>query len=616
MCGIAGYVGGRPESVKLVLENLRRLEYRGYDSAGVAVVSPLTGSLTVLKKQGKLDNLVAALGPLKKETGTVIAHTRWATHGKPSDQNSHPHTDCGGHIALIHNGIIENYLLLREQLLEKGHVFESDTDTEVLVHLIEEHQTKLGNLELAVRSALHDVTGAYSICVVSDIEPDVIYCAKTASPLIVGLGIGENFIASDIPAVMRYTRNVIVLEDGDFAKITAQGVKVSTLDGRCIERAIYPVTWDVSTAEKGGYAHFMLKEIHEQPQTIRDTLRGRTTNDLRVILPELRLPTAKLLLFNRITIVACGTAYHAGMVGKGFYEHLLRRPVDVQVASEFRYSDPIVDAKTLVIIISQSGETADTLAALREAKLRGATTLAIVNVVGSSIAREADEVLYTYAGPEICVASTKAYMTMLIVLYVFGLYIAQEENKLSADIVAAYLADLIDIPAKMAEYLKNTTAIQDLASTLATTSSCFFFLGRGLDFAVSLEGALKMKEITYIHAEAYPAGELKHGPLALVEPGVSVICLATQTALYDKMLSNVKEVKAREGIAVAVVKDNDAGLDERSVDAVLSTPATEHDMLMPILSVVPLQLLAYYIAAALGREIDQPRNLAKSVTVE
>jgi len=616
MCGIAGYVGSRAESVSLVLENLKRLEYRGYDSAGVAVVSPDSRELSVLKKQGKLGNLVAALGILKKKSGTVIAHTRWATHGKPSDQNAHPHCDCGGHIALIHNGIIENYLDLKEALLSSGHVFESDTDTEVLVHLIEEHQSRLNNLELAIRAALADVSGAYSICVISDIEPDVIYCAKTASPLIIGLGVGENFVASDIPAVMRYTRRVLVLEDGDFAKITAGDVVISSLDGKVIIREVYPVTWDVSTAEKGGYAHFMLKEIHEQPQNIRDTLRGRTTEDLRVTLPELRFHSSKLLSFNRITIVACGTAYHAGMVGKGFYEHLLRRPVDVQVASEFRYSDPLVDPKTLVIIISQSGETADTLAALREAKLRGATTLAIVNVVGSSIAREADEVLYTYAGPEICVASTKAYMTMLVVLYIFGLYIAQEENRLSADIVAAYLADLNEIPAKMATYLKDTVALEELATRLATTSSCFFFLGRGLDFAVSLEGALKMKEISYIHAEAYPAGELKHGPLALVEPGVTVICLATQNALYDKMLSNVKEVKAREGIAVAVVKENDAGLDHRSVDAVLSTPATEHDMLMPILSVVPLQLLAYYIASALGREIDQPRNLAKSVTVE
>jgi glucosamine--fructose-6-phosphate aminotransferase (isomerizing) len=616
MCGIAGYVGSRAESVNLVLENLKRLEYRGYDSAGVAVVSPSTGTLTVLKKQGKLGNLVAALGSLKKESGTVIAHTRWATHGKPSDQNAHPHADCGGHIALIHNGIIENYLVLKEQLIGQGHTFVSDTDTEVLVHLIEEHQSKLGDLELAIRSALSDVTGAYSICVVSDIEPDVIYCAKTASPLIIGLGEGENFVASDIPAVMRYTRRVLVLEDGDFAKITADSVALTTLDGRKIDRAVYPVTWDISTAEKGGYQHFMLKEIHEQPQTITDTLRGRITDDLRVSLPEIRFHSNKLLSFNRITVVACGTAYHAGMVGKSFYEHLLRRPVDVQVASEFRYSDPLVDSRTLVIIISQSGETADTLAALREAKLKGATTLAIVNVVGSSIAREADEVLYTYAGPEICVASTKAYMTMLVVLYLFGLYIAQEENRLSADIVAAYLADLQEIPRKMLSYLKDTKAIQELATKLATTSSCFFFLGRGMDYAVSMEGALKMKEITYIHAEAYPAGELKHGPLALVEAGVSVICLATQNALYDKMLSNVKEVKARDGIAVAVVKDNDAGLDERSVDAVISTPQTEHEMLMPLLSVVPLQLLSYYIAAALGREIDQPRNLAKSVTVE
>ena len=614
MCGITGYVGGRKGSVRIALDNLKRLEYRGYDSAGVAVAEPGGERVTVLKKKGKLGNLEASLDGLGRASGAVIAHTRWATHGRPNDVNAHPHCDCTGRIALIHNGIIENYLPLKERLTEAGHVFGSDTDTEVLVHLIEAHLATLGSLEQAVRAALAEVTGAYAICVVSSEEPDVIYAAKTASPLIIGLGEGENFLASDIPAMMEFTRDVLVLEDGDFARITPGGVVLTTLDGRPLHRDVFHVTWDVSTAQKGGYAHYMLKEIYDQPQAIHDTLRGRITSDHQVTFPELKLPTQKLVNFNRIVIVACGTAYHAGLAGKNFYEHLLRRPVEVQVASEFRYSDPIVDAQTLAIIISQSGETADTLAGLREAKIKGATTLALVNVVGSSIAREADEVIYTYAGPEICVASTKAYVTQLIGLYLLGLYVAQQENKLGPGVVAAYVEQLQKLPEQVAEILADTSAIQDVAKELSHSSS-FFFLGRGFDYAAAQEGALKLKEVSYIHAEAYPAGELKHGPLALIEPGVSVVCLATQSALYEKVQSNVKEVKARDASAVAIVKAGDEGLDENFVDRVLRVPAT-HDTFMPVLSIVPMQLLAYYIAADLGREIDQPRNLAKSVTVE
>ena len=614
MCGITGYVGGRASSVRLTLDSLKRLEYRGYDSAGVAVARPGESQVTVLKKKGKLGNLEAALDGLDKSGGTVIAHTRWATHGRPNDVNAHPHSDCSGRIALIHNGIIENYVGLKKTLTEAGHVFQSDTDTEVLVHLIESHLNAAGCLEGAVRAALSEVTGAYAICVVSSLEPNTIYAAKTASPLIIGLGEGENFLASDIPAVMGYTRNVLVLEDGDFAKITPEGVTLTTLSGHPLNREVFHVTWDVSTAQKGGYAHFMLKEIYDQPQAIRDTLRGRITEMHGVAFPELTLPTSKLVDFNRIVIVACGTAYNAGLVGKNFYEHLLRRPVEVQVASEFRYNDPIVDAQTLAIIISQSGETADTLAALREAKIKGATTLAVVNVVGSSIAREADEVLYTYAGPEICVASTKAYVTQLIGLYLLGLFIAQEENKLGPGVVAAYVEQLQNLPEQVTEILADTADVQAAAKQLASSSS-FFFLGRGFDYAVAQEGALKLKEVSYIHAEAYAAGELKHGPLALVEPGVTVVCLATQSALYDKIQSSVKEVKARDGAALGIVKIGDEGLDENFVDMVLRVPAT-HDTFMPVLAVIPMQLLAYYIASELGREIDQPRNLAKSVTVE
>jgi glucosamine--fructose-6-phosphate aminotransferase (isomerizing) len=615
MCGITGYVGARESSVRLVLDNLKRLEYRGYDSAGVAVVSPEQDTVTVVKKEGKLANLVNNLNGLGKASGTVIAHTRWATHGRPNDVNAHPHCDCTGRIALIHNGIIENYLELKEQLIAEGHVFESETDTEVLAHLIEaRHATLGGSLESAIRSALAEVTGAYAICVISRDEPDTIYAAKTASPLIIGLGEGENFLASDIPAVMGYTRRVLVLEDGDFARITPNEVVLSTVEGAPLERDVFEVTWDLSTAQKGGHDHFMIKEIHEEPQTIRDTLRGRITETNQISLNELKLTRRELLSFNRIVIVGCGTAYHAGMVGKSFYEHLLRRPVEVTVASEFRYSDPIVDQHTLAIIISQSGETADTLAALREAKIKGAATIAIVNVVGSSIAREADEVVYTYAGPEISVASTKAYVTQLIALYMLGLHIAQHENKLGPTVVADYVEHLKKLPDQVAEILKQDGKIAELAKSVAQ-SKCFFFIGRGMDYAVSLEAALKLKEITYIHAEAYPAGELKHGPLALIEPGVSLVCFATQTSLYSKVLSNVQEAKARACNAIAIVKAGDEGLDSRSVDSILTIPAT-HDMLMPVLAAIPAQLLAYHIAVELDREIDQPRNLAKSVTVE
>ena len=615
MCGISGYVGGRDASVRLVLDCLKKLEYRGYDSAGVAVVPSDGGDVIVLKKKGKLGNLVASLNGLENQNGTVIAHTRWATHGRPSDENAHPHSDCTGNIALIHNGIIENYLDLKERLSAEGHVFASDTDTEVLVHLIEAHAGRNGgDMEQAVRGALNEVTGAYAICVVCSQEPNTIYAAKTASPLIIGLGDDENFLASDIPAVMAHTRRVIVMEDGEFAKITPGGVVLTTLDGREVNRDVFEVTWDVRTAEKGGYKHFMLKEIHEQPHAIRDTLRGRISEHGQVIFPEIKTPTAELLDFNRIVIVACGTAYHAGMVGKNFIEHLIRRPVEVCVASEFRYNDPIIDQKTLAIIISQSGETADTLAALREAKIHGAKTLAVVNVVGSSIAREADEVIYTYAGQEISVASTKAYVTQIIALYLITLFLAQHDNKLGPAVVADYVACLQDLPQHVSTILSDTTQIESIATELSGSSS-FFYLGRGFDYAVALEAALKLKEVTYIHAEAYAAGEMKHGPLALVEPGVSVVCFATQSALYDKMLSNVKEIKARDGVVVAVVKHGDEGLDARSVDTVIRIPITT-DAFMPVLSIIPMQLLAYYIAEHLGREIDQPRNLAKSVTVE
>lgn len=611
MCGITGYVGPRP-GVQTVIEMLRRLEYRGYDSAGVAVASE--GDVQIVKAAGKLAVLESQLQDHWEKHGASIAHTRWATHGGPTTPNAHPHFSHDGKIALIHNGIIENYQELRAELIDEGFVFASETDTEVMVHLVDRAFQHSGNMETAIRTALSLVTGAYSIAVCSSHEPETLYCAKTASPLILGLGETENFLASDIPAVMRYTRQVVVLEDGDFAKLTPSGVTLSALDGSPISRAPFTVTWDEQTAEKGGFPHFMLKEIHEQPRALADTLRGRLTESDTVFIPELEgFSQAQLATFTHVHIVACGTAYHAGVVAKRFFESVLRRPVEVSVASEFRYSDPLVDAKTLCLIVSQSGETADTLAALREAKRLGATVVSVVNVVGSSIARESHACVYTQAGPEICVASTKAYVTQLMVLYLIGLHFAAVEGRLTDDAHKIWVRDLTALPDAVESVIGNALLVEDLAAKLADRS-VFFYLGRGYDFAVALEAALKLKEISYLHAEAYAAGELKHGPLALIEPGVIVVCLATQPALFEKMLSNVKEVAARGGTVVGVTFDNEHRLDS-SADHLLRIPAVRPE-LAPIVSIVPLQLLAYLVAQQRGCEIDMPRNLAKSVTVE
>ena len=610
MCGITGYVGPRP-GVRTVIDMLRRLEYRGYDSAGVAIARP---DVEVIKAAGKLAVLESQLQDHWEKKGAAIAHTRWATHGGPTTPNAHPHYSGDGKIALIHNGIIENYQTLRAELQESGAAFTSQTDTETLVHLIDREFGLLGSMELALRSALSKVTGAYSVAVVSAHEPDVLYCAKTASPLILGLGDGENFLASDIPAVMRYTRRVLVLEDGDFARVTKDGVTLTSLSGEPLQRDEFAVTWDEQTAEKGGFPHFMLKEIHEQPRALADTLRGRLTDDGLVHIPELEVFSAERLAeFTHFHIVACGTAYHAGVVAKKFFESLLRRPTEVSVASEFRYGDPLVGPDTLVLIVSQSGETADTLAALREARRLGATILSVVNVVGSSIARESDATVYTQAGPEISVASTKAYVTQLLALYLIGLHLAKSDGKLTVDDLRTWSADLEALPDAVEAVLGDALLIEELAEKLASRS-VFFYLGRGYDGAVALEAALKMKEISYLHAEAYAAGELKHGPLALVEPGVVAVCLATQPKLFDKMLSNVQEVAARGGTVVALVPYGEHGADS-SAEHVLRIPAVRPE-LAPIPAVVPLQLLAYLVARARGCEIDQPRNLAKSVTVE
>jgi glucosamine--fructose-6-phosphate aminotransferase (isomerizing) len=612
MCGITGYVGRRP-AVATAIKNLKRLEYRGYDSAGVAYADP--GGITILRAAGKIVNLEAQINGAQEGSTVAVAHTRWATHGRPSEANAHPHRDCTGSLAVVHNGIVENYAELRTELIANGHEFSSETDTEVIAHLIESflhsNSPTAEEFVAAARAAISRLTGSYAVGVVSSHLPDAVFVARKDSPLVVGLGEGENFLASDIPAVMAYTRRVILLEDGDCALLTRESVDVFGIDGEPRHRDILDVTWDDQAAEKGGFDHFMLKEIHEEPRTVRDTLRGRLTADDRVVLPDVRFTAEEWHKIRRVSIVACGTAYHAGLVGKRLLEQLLRRPVDATVASEFRYSDPILDDETLVLLISQSGETADTLAALREARKKGARTLAIVNVVGSTLAREADAVLYTQAGPEIGVASTKAYLAQLTALSLLAVYLAQDCG-LDEPQRLALVQALRRLPEQIESILSRSESLRNLAAELAA-HSCFFFLGRGYDYAAAMEAALKLKEISYIHAEAYAAGEMKHGPLALVEPGVAIVGLCTQPATNEKMVSNLKEVKAREGTVVVVQREGDHTPD--CADAVIVVPATE-DALMPILAMVPLQLLSYYVACARGCSIDQPRNLAKSVTVE
>jgi glucosamine--fructose-6-phosphate aminotransferase (isomerizing) len=614
MCGITGYVG-QGNAVPIAIANLKRLEYRGYDSSGVAY--PLAERVSVHKAVGKIANLERSLngGMHTLSSNVAVAHTRWATHGRPNEANAHPHCDCTGRIAVVHNGIVENYAELRSKLREAGHIFNSETDTEVIAHLIEAAlpSTSPSSEEFvqACRKALKQVIGSFAVGIVSTIIPNSLVVARKDSPLVIGLGEEENFLASDIPAVMSFTRKVIVLEDGDCALITAKSVRIFDLDGHPLKRNILDVTWDDQSAEKGGFDHFMLKEIHEEPRTIRDTLRGRITEDARVDLPDVNFNPEQWNRIRRISIVACGTAYHAGIVGKRLLEKTLKRPVDATVASEFRYSDPLVDEETLVLLISQSGETADTLAAMREARRKGAATLAIVNVVGSTLAREADAVLYTQAGPEIGVASTKAYLAQLAALSLLSIYLSQDHG-LAAEERIRMISALRELPGQVDDLLTRCDQIQNLALRLRD-HNCFFYLGRGYDYAASMEAALKMKEISYIHAEAYAAGEMKHGPLALVEPGVAVIGFCTQPHTNEKMISNLKEVKAREGFVVALLREDVPAPD--CADAVIYVPVTLEPF-MPILSIVPMQLLAYYVAKEKGCSIDQPRNLAKSVTVE
>jgi glucosamine--fructose-6-phosphate aminotransferase (isomerizing) len=588
MCGITGYIGSR-SAVPLVVDQLTRLEYRGYDSAGVAARA--NGHVEILKTQGKIARLQELLSGNPVEAFSAIAHTRWATHGRPSTPNAHPHTDSTGRIAVVHNGIIENYLALRQRLQLAGHTFASETDTEVLPHLIESYYE--GDLLAAVRRALADVRGSYAMVVLSTVEPDLLVAARKDSPLVIGLGQDGNYVASDIPALLAHTRDVIILEDEDIALIRKDGVTITKLDGTAVERPVMKVTWDAQAAAKGGYEHFMRKEIHEQPGTIRDTLRGRVTPDGKVDLSELKLSREALAKVERIYMVACGTAYHAGLVGKAFLERRLGLPVEADLASEFRYREPVLSDKTLVVVISQSGETADTIAALREAQSHGAPTIGIVNVMGSTLSREAGAVLHTQAGPEICVASTKAYVSQLVGLYLLGAWVARERGKITEAEEREIVAGLQALPAAVEQVLEQEKEIDLLAQQFAGCRD-FFFLGRGLDYALAMEGALKLKEISYIHSEALAAGEMKHGTLALVTTGVTTICLATQEKLIEKMMSNLKEVKARDATAIGVTSSEEVAADP-SIDHVIQIPKVLGE-LRPVVAIVPLQLLAYHIA--------------------
>ena len=628
MCGIVGYIGNKV-AAPFLLDGLTKLEYRGYDSAGIAVYND--DNISIEKSVGRLSSLKEKLRGHMPEGIMGIGHTRWATHGRPSDQNAHPHTDCHGEFVIVHNGIIENYMALKEDLIAKGHKFTSETDTEVVAHLIEEiYPLHKGDFAGAVRDVLKRIEGSYSLVFMSKTHHDELICAKQDNPLIVGLGEGENFIASDIPAIINETRKTYILNDGEVAIVKKDSITITDRNGNVVNKKIFNVSWNAEAAEKGGYEHFMLKEINEQPKAIKDTMRGfikqilparksaeeveRIAKDgSSIVFPELKWDPDFLNNIDKVYIVACGTAYHAGLVGKFYIEKLARMLVEVDLASEFRYRDPIIDEKTLTIFISQSGETSDTLAAMKESKRLGAKTLAITNVIGSSLAREADQVLYTIAGPEIAVASTKAYTTQLILMFMLALYMAQFRKTVSDERTRELISLLKKIPAQISETLSDVDPIKTFARSYGFNEHVFY-IGRSLDYDVALEGALKLKEISYIHAEAYAAGELKHGTLALIVEGVPVIALATQKSVYDKTISNIKEVKARDAVVIGIAAAGDDDI-AKYVDHVMFVPNTD-ELLIPLLTVVPLQLLAYYAAITRGCDVDKPRNLAKSVTVE
>ncbi len=609
MCGIVGYIG--PENATdILLEGLRRLEYRGYDSAGIAVIR--RGEINIRRSVGKIVNLDEAIRDAPLEGSTGVGHTRWATHGKPSEENAHPHRDCTGKLVVVHNGIIENYRTLRQELAGAGHTMASETDTEVIVHLVESHFK--GNLEEAVRQTIRQLEGVYALAVMHADEPDTLVAARSGPPLVIGLGEGEMFIASDIPAVLHHTRQFVYLEDGQIASVTADNIRLTDLDGADV--AIDPVTvpWDPILAEKGGYKHFMHKEIHEQPQALADTLRGRYFEDGgKIALDDIDLDDAFLNGLERCFIVACGTSWHAGLVGQFLLEELAGIPTSVDYGSEFRYRNPIIGDRTLSIAISQSGETADTLAAVRECREKGASILSICNVVGSMITRESDAVLYTHAGPEIGVASTKAFTTQIVCLILLAVYLGRRRGFLDAGRAQEIMDSLYMLPHHVERIMEEEAAIEELGS-LYYHHTDFLYLGRGIHYPIALEGALKLKEISYIHAEGYPAGEMKHGPIALIDENMPVLFLATRDHVYEKVISNMEEVKARSGKVIAVADHDDEDLKENA-DHLIRIPTTD-PLITPILATIPLQLFAYHVAVLKGTDVDQPRNLAKSVTVE
>jgi glucosamine--fructose-6-phosphate aminotransferase (isomerizing) len=611
MCGIVGYIG-KEQAAPILLEGLSRLEYRGYDSAGVCVSAD--GALKVAKAKGRLQNLREMTDNGRTLAGTTgIGHTRWATHGEPNDINSHPHLSEDGKIALVHNGIIENYLEIREFLEGKGVHFASETDSEVVAQLLEYYLKQTGTVIGALYMVLHRIEGAYALGILCADAPDRIYAARKDAPLLLGYGDGCNFIASDVTALVEYTRDVSYMEDGEVAVLTCDSITVLNAMELPVVKEHHRVDWEISAAEKGGYPHFMFKEIMEEPEAVRRAISPRI-RDGRVVFEGLRITDDELRRFQKIAVIACGSSYHVGMIGKYNLEKLARIPVEVTLASEFRYCDPIVDGTTLAIVISQSGETLDTMAALREAKSRGARILSIVNVVGSSIARESDDVLYTWAGPEIAVATTKAYSTQLMVLDLFGIYLANVRGAVAPGDYDRLVAEAQAIPGKMDAVLADREKIQYDASQYFNHDS-IFFIGRNLDYALGLEGSLKLKEISYIHSEAYASGELKHGTISLIEPGTLVVALGTYGPLFEKAMSNVVEVKSRGASVLALAAESRAAEMEKNVDALLTIPDTE-DMFLPSLGVIPLQLFAYYVALQRGCDIDKPRNLAKSVTVE
>src|SRR5882672_8086165 len=626
MCGIVGYVG-KKQVVPVIIDGLKKLEYRGYDSAGIAVAGNGNGGAIQLRRaEGKLRNLeeVIRLKPLEGTYG--IGHTRWATHGRPTEENAHPHRDCTGKIVVVHNGIVENYLSLKKKLIEEGHKFSTETDTEVIAHLVENALFHKGNghrisLEEAVRKTVKQLTGVFALGVLSEEEPNKIVAARNGPPVVIGLGDDEYFIASDVTALLSHTRELYFLHDGDMAIITPSGVQLTDFDGKTVLREIQHVTWDPIMAEKGGFKHFMLKEIYEQPRAVRDTTLGRVSLDSgKVFLEEMEITEDELRKVQKINIAACGTSWHAALAGKYMIERLARVPVEVDYASEWRYRDPITSNKEITLLITQSGETADTIAAQREAKRKGSKTLAICNVVGAMIAREASGTVYTHAGPEIGVASTKAFTAQLTALFLLALHMGELRGATTTEEGRQYIDELLKLPAKLESILARDEECEALAKEYYRVQD-FLFLGRGIHYPIALEGALKLKEISYIHAEGYPAGEMKHGPNALIDENLPVVMVATKDSndpnsvlRYEKTMSNVKEVKARSGIVIAVATEGDEEIKE-SVDHVLYVPHAP-ELLLPILEVVPLQLLAYHIAVRRGCDVDQPRNLAKSVTVE